>query len=276
MKKLISFIFAAGLLFSLNASDIFNFAPLNGKVKSYVQTDFTIASKFGNYFRTPSIKYAHYFNEKGIEIESTELTARDALINKISSVYDDNDNLIEQSCTSADGELIWKTIITYKDNLKVDSSEYDSKGNLKAKIIYNYADGKLVDESGYESEGSLVWKTIYKYNAAGKLEMDSEYTADGFLDNAKIYAYAEDGKLESISSYDSFSNATNKQVLRYSSDGLLNEITTYDNANQIKTRVLYKYDTSNNVNKVSVYDISNKFGGTVNELVSMSEIVYEY
>lgn len=276
MKKIMAFLLAAGLSVSLFATDIFKYVPIKGNPKNYVKTEYTIASKFGNYFRTPSIKYLHTFNADGQEIESSELTPRDIPLNKITSTYDENNNLIEQTCLSSDGELIWKNIITYKNGLKVDSSEYNSKGTLKAKSIYTYEGNLLVDETGYDGEGALVWKTVYKYNAAGKIESSSDYNYDGVLDAAKVYAYSEEGLLDTITEFDGFSTATVKRVFRYDDNKLLSEITSYGKENQIIMRVLLKYDSANNVNKVSEYTIANKFGTTVNELTGMSEFVYEY
>ena len=68
MKKLLTFAFAAIFGLSLFAADIFTYAPLKGAIKSYTKTEYSIASKFGNYFRTPSVKYLHTFNDKNQEI----------------------------------------------------------------------------------------------------------------------------------------------------------------------------------------------------------------
>ena len=276
MKKILSIVCAAAFSLSLYAADIFTYAPLTGNVKSYTKTEYSIASKFGNYFRTPSVKYLHTFNENNQEIESDELTPRDAVLNKLASTYDENGNLSTQTFTNSDGETIWKSVLTYKDGLKVDFSEYDAKENLKDRTIYTYENGLLVDETSYDSEGALVWKTVYKYNANGKLDVVSEYTERGDLSNKQTYAYNETGALDSITYYNSFSNKQTQEVFRYGSNGILNEITTYDDTKQIIKRVLIKYDSTGNVNRVSEYEVSLKFGTTVNELVAMSEYVYEY
>ncbi len=276
MKKILSLVLAAGFSFSLFAANIFTYAPLTGSVKSYTQTEFSIASKFGNYFRTPSTKYNHVFDENGNEVELNEMTPRDAVINKLSSVYDEDGNLAEQTFINSDGDLIWKTKLSYKDGLKVDLSEYDAKDILKDRTIYTYDKDLLIDETSYDGEGALVWKTIYKYNSNGKLETISDYQADGNLSSEAIYAYNETGLLDSITYFDSFHGTQTQDVFRYGTNNVLNEITTYDSTKKVIKRVLIKYDTTGNVNKVSVYNIAEKFGTTVNELVEMSEYVYEY
>lgn len=276
MKKVIALIMSAGLCVSLFAADIFNYAPINGKIKSYTETQYSIASKFGNYFRTPSAKITHEYDAKGLDVTSTEYTPREAVLNKIASKYDNSGKLIEQVCTNADGEEIWKQVTTYKDGLKIDVSEYDAKNNLKDKTIYTYDGGKLVDETSYDGEGALVWKIIYKYNAAGRVETVSDYSSDGKLNEQNIYAYTDAGAVESISTYVAFTGKQTQKVFRYATSGTLNEITTYDSTKQVTKRVLLKYDTNENVIKVSEYDVAEKFGTTVNELVAMSEFVYEY
>ena len=108
MKKLLALAMTASLGLSLFAADIFTYAPITGSVKSYTETDFSIASRFGTLYRTPSSKITHSFDSNGKEITSSELTPKDAVINTISSSYDSAGNLTEQVCTNADGEIVWK------------------------------------------------------------------------------------------------------------------------------------------------------------------------
>lgn len=276
MKKIFALVLSAGLCTLLFAADIFTYAPINGNIKSYTETQYSIASKFGNYFRTPKAKITHEFDAKGLDVSSTEYTPRDAVVNKIASKYDAKGNLTEAVCTNADGEEIWKQVTTYKDGLKIDVSEYDSKNNLKDKTIFTYDNGVMVDETSYDGEGTLVWKTVFKYNAAGKVETISEYDSEGKLNEQNIYSYTDAGAVDSIATYVSFTGAQSQKVFRYGTNGILNEITTYDGTKQVTKRVLLKYDTNENVIKVSEYDVAEKFGTTVNELVAMSEYVYEY
>ena len=190
MKKTLSFILAAGLCVSMFAADILTYVPVKGDVKSYTKTEFSIASKFGNYFRTPSVKFTHIFDSEGKEIESSELTPKDVELNSISSAYDTNGNLVTQVCTTSEGESIWRTEIKYKNNLKSEVSEFDSKNSLKAKTISAYENGNLIDETSYNGDGALVWKTIYKYTPDNKLESIDQYTADGNLSEKEIYSYS--------------------------------------------------------------------------------------
>ncbi len=275
MKKILALVFAASFSLSCFAADLFVYTPIKGNVKNYTQTDFSIASKFGSYYRTPNIKIIHVFDNTGKEVESTELSPHDAILDKIASSYDSYGNMTEQVCSDADGNLIWKNIISYKNGKKDNCSEYDAKGNLKGKSIYTYDGDKLIDETGYDGNGALIWKTIYKYDDNGRVSTIDEYSSDGTLSTEETYTYTEIGTIESVTTYDSFSDKTSQQVFRYT-DGLLTEITSYAKNKEVTNRIIYKYDGKGNPVKVSEYNIANKFGTTVNELMFMSEVVYNY
>ena len=275
MKKILAFFLSTAMSFSLFALDIFNYVPLSGNVKSYTQTDFDIASKFGNYFRTASSKYVNNLNNSGKVVELIELSARDAVLNKTTNKYDVYGNLTEQSCFDADSNLLWKTVITYTNGQKTDSSEYAKDGVLKAKTIFTYENGKLADETGYDGEGALLWKIVYKYNAAGKEENIFEYSADGSLDIQETYTYTDAGLIDSITTYDAYTETSEQKVFRYAANNSLSEITTYNQDKEVTNRVVLKYDNNGNVSKISEYNIAQKFGTTVNELISMSEYTYQ-
>ena len=276
MKKLLALALTAGFTISLFAVDIFKYAPITGNVKNYTETDFSIATRFGTLYRTPSSKILHVFDSNGKEISSSELTPKDAVINTIAAKYDTAGNLVEQICTSADGETVWKNTSTYKNGLKTETSEYDRKGNLCARTIYTYENNLLVDESSYDGDGALIWKTIYKYDDNKRTASVNEYNPDGSLSEQLSYNYTESGAIDSLAKYDAFVREQTSLIFRYGSNGVLNEITTYDSTKQVIKRTLLKYDAKGNVNKVSEYDVAEKFGTTVNELVAMSEYAFEY
>ncbi len=278
MKKFFVFAILAisSLITGLFAEDILTYTSLNGNVKSYTQTDYTIASKFGNYFRTPSLKITHKFNSDGLEIESSELTPRDVIVNTITTTYDENKNPVQEVRVSSDNEILWKNISTYNNNLKQESSEFDAKDNLKARIIYTYNNDKLLDETGYDGEGAIMWKTVYKYNVNGLKEVILNYNSDGSLSEQQTYTYTDDNKIDTITTFDSFTNTSVLKVFRYAPNGLLNEITYYDSNKEITKRIVVKYDSSNNISKVSEYNVAFKFGQITNELISMSEFSYEF
>lgn len=275
MKKLLAVLFTSALCVSVFATDIFSFTKLRGSVKSYTQTDYSVASKFGSYYKTPAGKVLRKYNTEGYEIECVQLTPRDVITDKIITAYDAYSNVTEQKCVDADGNLIWKTVNAYKNGRKESCSEYDAKDNLKAKTIYTYVDGLLADETGYTGEGSLAWKILYFYDEIGRPVKIIQYNSDGALDSQEDYTYNSDGVIESVTAYDSFSDKTTQQVFRYT-DNVLTEITTYDANKVVLKRMIFKNDAKGNPVKVSDYSIAEKFGTTVNELLSISEVIYNY
>ena len=221
MKKILAFALTATFSLSLFAADIFSYVPVTGNVKNYTETDFSIATRFGTLYRTPSTKILHTFDANGKETSSSELTPKDAIINTISSTYDSAGHLTEQLCTSADGEVVWKNTYTYKNGLKVDASEYDRKGNLRARTIYTYENNLLTDESSYDGEGALIWKTIYKYADNKRVSSVNEYN----------------GSLNEINTYNSDKQVIKRTLLKYDAKGNVNKVSEYDVAEKFGTTV---------------------------------------
>jgi len=275
MKKLMAAVLAAGMGFCVFGMDIFSYVPAGGGAKNYTQTDYTITSKFGNYFRTPSEKSVHILNSSGEETLVSTYTARDVLTGKIVKNYNASGKLYEQISYDAADEVLWRTSVTFNNGVKSDVSEFGKDGSLKAKTIFTYTDGKLVDETGYDGDGALVWKIVYKYNPDGTVASQSQYSADGALDEERTYTYMDDGRIDTVSYLDGYMNSSVQEVFRYT-DGKLTEITTYGSGNKISGRLLVKYDAAGNVTKLSDYSVAEKFGTTVNELVSMTDFVFEY
>lgn len=276
MKKIISSLCVALVGSLLFAYDIASEAQIKDGAKSVTRTDFSIVSKFGEYFRTPSTKYTYILDENGKTVESAELTARDSVINKIVNVYDESGKLKEQICSDSDGVQIWKSTINYQNGKKADVSEFGKDGSLKSKTIYIYENSKLADETVYNSEGALMEKTIYKYDEKGRLAVQDIYFNDGSLAQESQISYTENGKKDTVSYYDLHGKLTSKCVFRYAANGTLTEVTTYGADSQTTTRQLVKYDSNGNISRITTYNVAKKFGTTVNEMTDMLEFSYNY
>lgn len=274
MKKILCIGAMALFTFSAFSVDIFSVAGRKGNINSFTQTDYTVTTKFGNYFRTPSAKTTHNFTD-GKEAEEIHLTPRDVVIRKVIWNYDEQGNLSEKVCSNAENDLEWKTAMTYKDGVQQDHSEYDSTGSLKNRTIYTYTDGLLTDKTLYDGDGALVEKTICTYTDTGKIATLCNYIADGSLREKQTYAYTVEGVLDAITYYDKDLKEAKIESLRYDDAGLLAEVTTYENDKVVK-RTLVKYDEKGNISRISEYNIADKFGTTVNELISIAEFAYEY
>lgn len=277
MKKVLisALVFAAGFL--AFAFDDSPFMKPNGAPKSYTQTEFTISTKFGDYFRTPAVKYKHTFNEAGLEIESAEYSVAGQLASKIVYEYGPDKQIASQSCYDGEGNLFWKVSAVFdKNGKRIEENEYDSKGALLGKTIYKYDGPDSIDETYYNSRGDLIWKNTYKYNSEQKLVENCSYFSNGTLDIKKIFVYSTDGKLAEINSYNQLNEQIAREVNIYNAEGLLTEYAVYGSDGKRRSRIFYKYDDKKNVIKQTTYNIAQKFGNTVNEMVGQSDFEYDY
>lgn len=278
MKKVLLVVCAVFAAFSLSAFDVMDYVSLKDGVKEYTCTEYSVASKFGDYFKTISGKVTHKIDEAGNDVESTQYSARGVLENVVKTSYDSLGAVMNQAGFNDKDELLWKTENVYKKGSRTEVNDYDAEGNLKNKTILKYEDDLMVDETGYDSKGVLVWKNIYKYDDQKRCMKISQYDAEGKLDSEIGYIYREDGKLESITEIDTVEVSTQK-VFRYSTAGILTEVTTYElyeSGNKVCERMILKYDDDNNLSKISDYMVSEKFGGIVNELVYMADYTYTF
>ena len=278
MKKILSFALISILGLNTFAFDNSAFIKPNGNVKNYVKTDYTITSKFGEYFRTPSAKFIHTFNENNLEIENSEITLDGKQIDKISYEYDTQGNLITQTCADAEGRILWKVSYIFKNNLLTEECEYNDKNILIGKSIYKYDGKNICEESFYNGSGALTWKNTYKYDENGKCSEKYSYFSNGQLESIKKFKYNSVNKIQEVITYfdENESNSIQKQVYHYDDKNCLIEISTYNSTNQVYLRQLYKNDSNGNVIKITTYNVAKKFGTTVNELIGMSDFTYEY
>ena len=166
MKKIICSVAAFLLGISLYSYDIMGNSTIKAGARTVTRTDYSIISKFGEYYRTPSSKFIYLYDESGKQTENSELTVRDVLVNKVVNSYDADARLSERKAYDSEGLQLWNSVLSYKDGLLCDETQYARDGNLKSKTIYTYTDSKLTDESYYNSDGALIWKVVYKYNCA--------------------------------------------------------------------------------------------------------------
>lgn len=97
------------------------------------------------------------------------------------------------------------------------------------------------------------------------------------MESKKTYKYNDSNKIQEISYFDEDGTTLiKKELFRYDDKNSLTEIATYDSDNQLIFRQFYRYDTKGNVTRITTYSIAKKFGTTVNELVGMSDLTYQY
>lgn len=274
MKKLLFVIAAAALSVEVFAFDSTASLKPVGAVSEYTKTEYQITEKFGDYYRSPRAKFVHVFNSNGKETESSELTSKDSLVDRITYKYEGN-NLVETICTDADGKVSWKMTATYDaSGNKIDESEYNASDNLVNRTIWKI-NGNQVDESYYNADGALLSKIITKYDDLNRIVEVAQYHAAGFLEEKSVYSYNDAGKLSEISYYNGAELLAKKVVFRFDASYQITEEQTYNALNKLIVRVIYKYDSTGNIIKTTTYKVAEKFGTTVNELAGISEYSYK-
>src|SRR5574344_681277 len=152
MKRIVLTALIALVACSAFAFDSATFTP-NGKISSFTKTDYSISTKFGDYFRTPKSKFVHTFDATGLETESSEYSVKDVLIDKISYQYDASRNLVSSTFYDANNNIVWTTKMVYDATGKLkEESEFDKDNNLTSKTIYK-TDGNTTDETYYDASG---------------------------------------------------------------------------------------------------------------------------
>ena len=241
--------------------------------KEYTKTIYQITEKFGDYYRSPRAKFVHVFDATGREIEASELTSKDSLVDRISYKYEGN-NLVETVCTDIDGKIMWKMVKVYDANgNKSEESEFNASDALVNKTIWKI-NGKQTEESYYNADGSLLSKIITKNDEQDRIAEVAQYLATGALEQKALYSYNDAGKLSEISYSNGAGVQTKKVVYRFDASYQITEEQTYNSENKLVVRVIYKYDAAGNIIKTTTYNVAEKFGTTVNELAGISEYTY--
>ncbi len=250
------------------------YAKINGQFSSYTKTQYSVTSKFGDYFRTIETKDVYAFDSSGLKTETATYNAKDELLSKVNYKYDVSRNLISQVYTDQAGNVSFKTTYEYNaDGTLKAENDYDVSDNLISKTIYKY-EGSKTTENFYDDAGKLLSRTITSYNG-DKVSEVVKYYGDGTLNEKVIYAYNDSGKISQIDSYDELDELVSKAIFKYDANNVLTEIQTYNVRNVLVQRDIYKNDAQGNPTRISVYDIAQKFGTTVNELQSISEYTYK-
>lgn len=274
MKNIITTILLASISFSLFAYDQLHFTP-TGKFSSFTKTDYSVTSKFGDYFRSVDSKDVHIFDETGLKIETLTYNSKDELSCKIAYKYDTSRNHTSTIFTDATGNIQWTTQIEYQEEGFVKSeSEFDADNNLISKSMFKYENSK-VTENLYDGEGNLLARTISTVNIDNLPIEVYQYYGDGSLLYHKVYTYLDNNKISSIEDYNENDQLFTKSVFRYDASNFLTEVQIYNSKNILAQRKIFKNDAKGNATRISIYSISDKFGTTVNELQSITEYAYK-
>lgn len=274
MKKTALLFFCAVLAGHLYAFDTEPSLAVKNGTREYTKTTYTISEKFGDYYRSPAAKFVHVFDANGREIESTELTNKDTVVDKVIYEYDANGRLTTTTCVNADGKINWKVVAVYDANgNKTEESQLTADDVLTSKSIWKYT-GKQAEEAYYDADGALLNKTITKYDDKNREIEVAVYGANGNLEEKRVLAYNDADKLAEITFFNAADVPFKKIIYRFDAKYAVTEEQTYNAANKLAVRMIYKYDDNGNLFRTTTYNIADKFGTTVNELVDIKEYAY--
>lgn len=271
MKKTILFTAAALIASSLFAFDSELLEP-RGNVKNYTKTEYSVSSKFGEYFRTVASKHEHTFSD-GLRKETTSYTSKDELTDRITYEYNGDRTVASTSFFDASGKLTKKIAYEYADGKIKSETEFNGDNILTAKNIYRYETGRRT-ESLYNSDGKLINRSIFMISADDKVLEASYYFGDGTLSHGEKFLYTDKGELSAIENLDSDRKKAGKTVFRHDENGFVNEIQIYATDTDLIERDIIKTNADGDPVRISVYSIAEKFGATANELVSITEFTY--
>lgn len=272
MKEIALFTAVALLAGSVFAFDT-EILDFKGTPESYTKTEYSVTSRFGEYFRTVAIKHVHTY-AGGLKREVASYSAKDELLDIVSYEYTSDRKIQSEVSKNAEGKITRKSVYEYSSDGKLKSeSAYNAEGALTAKIIFKYESGKTT-ESFYNAEGKLVSRTIHIVAADGKDIEVAYYFGDGSLSHAEKMTYTENGNISLIENIDSDGNKAGKTVYRYDANDFISEIQIYATDTELIERDIFKTDAKGNPVRVSIYSIAEKFGATANELISITDYSY--
>lgn len=278
MKK---FILATAALFiaaSAFAYDDTTFAP-KGNLSTYTKTEYSVVTKFGEYYRTPVLKHVHLYDADGYETTTNSYNAKDALLDKTTYKYTAEMNLGQTQYLDDEGSVIWTEACTYNSDGTLKSVDRnDASGILKSRTIYTYAEKKKTVDV-YDGEGALLSKTVITLVAVGESEKDGEvvvYNADGSLRDKTVNTYLESGLISQSEVINASGNSEGKTVYKYTATNAIKEVQDFDGEGVLVQRKIYKVDAKGNPTSINTYAVADKFGETVNELTSIESFVYKY
>ncbi len=274
MKK---FLAALSVLLAGAASFAFDTASYvpKGKVLSYTKINYTIVSRFGEYYRSPALRFVHTFAD-GVEGEAISYDTQNKLVDRMTFEYDETGRRTKTEYFDSHDIPMHRTVTEYDGEGRILSeTEFDSLGTLSGKTIYTYAGGKET-QSFYDREGALLSRIISRRDEAGRISEINEYFGDGSFEQQEVYSYREDGQIASITVTLGDEGLISSLLYRYSDDGILQEIQTFNAAGAVTRREFYEHDEHGNTTAIKEYEVTKKFGDIANELKSMTTYAYNY
>jgi YD repeat-containing protein len=134
------------------------------------------------------------FDKYGKTTSLVEYARDGSVTHKETAVYDNNQNLIEETYFTAKSSKNYKKTYRYsviKDKMPlVEEVEYNAAGNIVKKTAYTYnASGKKASETVTDANGNLVSKSLFLYNAKNQKTHKQTFNRANTLDSVKEWQY---------------------------------------------------------------------------------------
>lgn len=193
-----------------------------------------------------SKKTIYKYDKKGNIIEEHSINAmgETEISYRYTYVYDDKLNKIEQQKKDSHGNVIWRVTSKYDQrNNVIEEFDYFADA-LKRRHVYKYDDkSNMLEWTSYKADGKLDGKNVYEYDGNGRLTEKARYNVEGKLEWRHQYKYDDGGKVKQTLACHVLGAIVGKDIYKYNNENLIEE--TFFEIKQgkeiAKEQTLYEY-----------------------------------
>ena len=215
------------------------------KTFKYNEDNKKIEEVTSNFVRIFTIIYKAKYDDKGLLIEESETTTDGDVNYRTTYKYDDKGNQTEYCRYTSDGSIEEKSTNKYDINGKLILCTYSSE-EASYKNTYQYDEkGHLVEDCNFDSDNSLYTKKTYKYNDKGFVAEECIEESDG-QKTKYVYKYDDNGKELEKCTYKAAATLQEKVVRQYDANGDMTECCIYGSNGKLKNKTTFKKDKYKN------------------------------
>lgn len=201
-------------------------------------------------------------------LETFKYDGNDNYLGHETCLYDDLDNLLNETTYDADGNATnatqyvydgagtleeihshWygetgSSYTVYDSNWNTLSNDtYDAEGNLTSRTEYDRDENGLALQYRNYTEGNVLCNyEVYSYNSSNQLIKTEYYDGSGYLMQTETSEYNDLGRVIRNTWYDASGNVSHWTEITYREDGQEDTETTYSSDGSVSSRMTYIYD----------------------------------
>ena len=215
------------------------------KTFKYNENNKVIEEVTKHFIRIFTTIYKAKYDDKGLLIEESETTTDGDLNYRTTYKYDEKGNQTEYCRYTNDDSIEEKTTNEYDINGKLVLYTYSSE-EASSKNTYQYdGNGHLIEDCEFDSDNSLYMKKTYKYNDKGFIAEECIEESDG-QKTKYVYKYDDNGKELEKYTYKAGTTPQEKEVRQYNANGDMTECCIYGSNGKIKNKTTFKKDKYKN------------------------------